>query len=74
MSTREPRRPTISQRIDERPDGVRLTPPNFANHENLEVSLSEVRARYEYADAGEPTLGALVDAFLEKALPEVRQP
>jgi len=27
-----------------------------------------VRARYEYADAGEPTLGAIVDAFLERAL------
>jgi predicted GTPase len=25
-----------------------------------------VRARYEYADAGEPTLGALVDAFLDR--------
>jgi predicted GTPase len=27
-----------------------------------------VRARYDYADAGEPTLGAVVDAFLERAL------
>ena len=27
-----------------------------------------VRARYEYADAGEPTLGSLVDAFLARAL------
>ncbi len=27
-----------------------------------------VRARYEYADAGEPTLGALVDAFLGRVL------
>jgi predicted GTPase len=28
-----------------------------------------VRARYDYADAGEPTLGALVDAFLERVRP-----
>jgi predicted GTPase len=27
-----------------------------------------VRARYEYADAGEPTLGASIDAFLDRAL------
>jgi predicted GTPase len=27
-----------------------------------------VRARYEYADAGEPTLGAIVDAFLTRVL------
>jgi len=27
-----------------------------------------VRARYDYADAGEPTLGAVVDAFLERTL------
>lgn len=26
-----------------------------------------VRARYEYADAGEPTLGPIVDAFLDRA-------
>jgi predicted GTPase len=30
-----------------------------------------VRARYEYADAGEPTLGALVDAFVEEHRPAV---
>jgi predicted GTPase len=29
-----------------------------------------VRARYDYADAGEPTLGAQVDAFLERVLSE----
>jgi len=38
----------------------------------IQVSKPIVRARYEYADAGEPTLGALVDEFLGKIhlLPE----
>ena len=34
----------------------------------LALRLPVVRARYEYAEAGEPGLGAHVDAFLDKAL------
>jgi predicted GTPase len=34
----------------------------------LALRLPVVRARYEYAEAGEPGLGAHVDAFLAKAL------
>ena len=30
----------------------------------INVRIPVVRARYEFADAGEPTLGAVVDAFL----------
>ena len=33
------------------------------------LSKPVVRARYEYADAGDPTLGPLVDAFLDRAVP-----
>jgi predicted GTPase len=33
-----------------------------------------VRARYEYADAGEPTLGAIVDAFLAARPPRAGAP
>jgi predicted GTPase len=32
----------------------------------VELDRPVVRACYEYADAGEPTLGALVDAFIEE--------
>jgi predicted GTPase len=32
----------------------------------LPIRKPVVRARYEYADAGEPTLGAAVDAFLAR--------
>jgi len=32
----------------------------------LHTSKKIVRARYDYADAGEPTLGALIDAFLDR--------
>jgi len=32
----------------------------------LDLTLPVVRARYDYADAGEPTLGGLVDAFLDQ--------
>jgi predicted GTPase len=35
----------------------------------LGLRLPVVRARYEYAEAGEPGLGAHVDAFLARALP-----
>jgi predicted GTPase len=33
------------------------------------LSKPVVRARYEYADAGDPTLGPIVDAFLDRAAP-----
>lgn len=33
----------------------------------IHVPQPVLRARYEYADAGEPTLGSFVDAFLERA-------
>ncbi|MDH5558894.1 MAG: cyclic 2,3-diphosphoglycerate synthase [Alphaproteobacteria bacterium] len=32
----------------------------------IEISKPTVRARYAYADAGEPTLGSLLDAFLKE--------
>jgi predicted GTPase len=32
----------------------------------LDIDKPIVRARYEFAEAGEPTLGALVDGFLER--------
>jgi predicted GTPase len=32
----------------------------------VDVGKPIVRARYEYADAGEPTLGSLVDAFVSE--------
>ena len=32
----------------------------------IRIDKPVVRARYEFADAGEPTLGGLVDAFLAK--------
>jgi predicted GTPase len=35
----------------------------------LPLRLPVVRARYEYAEASDPGLGALVDAYLERALP-----
>ncbi len=35
----------------------------------LPLRLPVVRARYEYAEASEPGLGAIVDAFLARALP-----
>ena len=41
---------------------VAATPLDLAALIALEKPV--VRARYEYADAGEPTLGSLVDAFL----------
>ncbi len=41
---------------------VSATPIDLAALIRLEKPV--VRARYEYADAGEPTLGAVVDAFL----------
>jgi predicted GTPase len=33
----------------------------------IAVNKSVVRARYEFADAGEPTLGSVVDTFLAQA-------
>jgi predicted GTPase len=30
----------------------------------IHIEKPVVRARYEFADAGEPTLGSLIDAFL----------
>jgi predicted GTPase len=33
----------------------------------IAVNKPVVRARYEYADAGEPTLGSVIDAFLARA-------
>ncbi len=43
---------------------VAVTPLDLAAllHPNKPV----VRARYEFADAGEPTLGSVVDAFLRE--------
>jgi predicted GTPase len=41
---------------------VAATPIDLAAH--LGLATPVVRARYEFADAGEPTLGAFVDAFL----------
>jgi predicted GTPase len=41
--------------------------------EILHLHKPVVRARYEYADAGEPTLGTQVDAFLERALLSARR-
>jgi predicted GTPase len=35
----------------------------------LPLRLPVVRARYEYAEASEPGLGAVVDAFLARVLP-----
>jgi predicted GTPase len=32
----------------------------------LAINKPVVRARYDYADAGEPTLGSVVDAFLTR--------
>ena len=43
---------------------VAATPIDLAALLALEKPV--VRARYEYADAGEPTLGSLVDAFLAR--------
>ncbi len=45
---------------------VAATPVDLASLANLRTPV--VRARYEYADAGEPTLGSIVDAFVERAL------
>jgi predicted GTPase len=36
----------------------------------IDVGKPILRARYEYADAGTPTLGALVDAFVETQVRE----
>jgi hypothetical protein len=36
----------------------------------IAINKSVVRARYDFADAGEPTLGAGVDAFLAWLEPE----
>jgi predicted GTPase len=33
----------------------------------ITVNKPVVRARYEFADAGEPTLGAVIDSFLRGA-------
>ncbi|OGK81203.1 MAG: GTPase [Candidatus Rokubacteria bacterium GWC2_70_16] len=41
---------------------VAATPMDLASL--IRITKPVVRARYEYADAGEPTLGALVDRFL----------
>jgi predicted GTPase len=43
------------------------TPIDLAARIHIEPPV--VRARYEYTDAGEPTLAALVDAFLARAPP-----
>jgi predicted GTPase len=43
---------------------VAATPLDLAALIALEKPV--VRARYEFADAGEPTLGSLVDAFLAR--------
>jgi predicted GTPase len=50
---------------------VAATPVSLA--EILHLNRPVVRARYEYADAGEPTLGSQVDAFLERALLSARR-
>jgi predicted GTPase len=44
---------------------IAATPLDLAALVRLERPV--VRARYEYADAGEPTLGGIVDAFLARA-------
>ncbi|HME72100.1 MAG TPA: cyclic 2,3-diphosphoglycerate synthase [Myxococcota bacterium] len=44
---------------------VAATPINLATLVHPRTPI--VRARYEYADAGEPTLGSVVDAFLARA-------
>jgi predicted GTPase len=46
---------------------VAATPIDLAALVRLDKPV--VRARYEYADAGEPTLGAIVDRFLAERLP-----
>jgi predicted GTPase len=45
---------------------IAATPINLAALVHAHTPI--VRARYDYADAGEPTLGSLVDAFLARAL------
>jgi predicted GTPase len=46
---------------------VAATPLDLARL--LPIQKPVVRARYEFADAGEPALGPLVDTFLARALP-----
>ena len=46
---------------------VAATPIDLAALVRLEKPV--VRARYEFADAGEPTLGSVVDRFLAERLP-----
>ncbi|MBI3105129.1 MAG: GTPase, partial [Candidatus Rokubacteria bacterium] len=41
---------------------VAATPMDLASL--IRITKPVVRARYEYADAGEPTLGGFVDRFL----------
>lgn len=40
----------------------------------IEIDKPIVRARYEFAEAGEPGLGSLVDAFLKERLPRSLRP
>jgi predicted GTPase len=49
---------------------VAATPIDLAALIRIEKPV--VRARYEFADAGEPTLGSLIDAFLATHLPRRR--
>jgi predicted GTPase len=46
---------------------VAATPIDLARL--IAVNKPVVRARYEYADAGEPTLGVVIDAFLVRLAP-----
>ncbi len=50
---------------------VAATPLDLAALIALEKPV--VRARYEFADAGEPTLGSLVDAFLARGISPLRE-
>jgi predicted GTPase len=43
---------------------VAATPIDLAARLGLDIPV--VRARYDFAEAGEPTLGATVDAFLAR--------
>ena len=51
---------------------VAATPIDLAALVRLDKPV--MRARYEFADAGEPTLGAVVDRFLAERFPNPRRP
>jgi len=67
-------------RNDPYPDGIPIVPETMRRTQcdvvvsaspidlaaRVSVGKPVVRVRYEYADAGEPTLGAIVDAFVEQ--------